>query len=101
MPGCGRRGKPNAGFPSPPHEPLEIAGRDSHIPAAPATTRMEKWKSKNRIPTFPRPVFSLKNQKRKEPSHYLLLSSFRLISELEKTFTRRVRANRFGRITAS
>jgi hypothetical protein len=26
---------------------------DFHIPAAPATTAMEKWKSKSRIPTFP------------------------------------------------
>jgi len=42
--------------------------RDFPIPAAPATTAMEKWKSKIRIPTFPqrflRPI--KKNQKRKE-----------------------------------
>ena len=42
--------------------------RDSHIPAAPATTAMGKWKSKNRIPTFPQrlPCHHQKNQKRKE-----------------------------------
>src|ERR1700685_4344187 len=27
--------------------------RDFHIPAAPATTAMGKWKSRSRIPTFP------------------------------------------------
>ena len=29
--------------------------RDSHIPTAPATRRMEKWKTKTRFPTFPPP----------------------------------------------
>jgi len=42
--------------------------RDSHIPAAPAITPVEKWKSKPRIPTFPQLIISLKNQKRKENS---------------------------------
>ena len=41
--------------------------RDSHIPAAPATTAMGKWKSKNRIPTFPQRLpWHHQNQKRKE-----------------------------------
>jgi hypothetical protein len=41
--------------------------RDSHIPAAPATTAMGKWKSKNRIPTFPQRLpCHHQNQKRKE-----------------------------------
>jgi len=42
--------------------------RDSHIPAAPATTAMGKGKSKSRIPTFPQrlPCPCQINQKRKE-----------------------------------
>src|SRR5438067_4366480 len=47
----GKRGKPRAGFPS----FTTVLGnrcRDSHIPAAPGGA-VEKWKSKNRIPTFP------------------------------------------------
>ena len=42
--------------------------RDFHIPAAPATTAMGKWKSKGRIPTFPQrlPCPYQINQKRKE-----------------------------------
>jgi hypothetical protein len=42
--------------------------RDSHIPAAPATTAMGKGKSKSRIPTFPQrlPWPCQINQKRKE-----------------------------------
>src|SRR5580658_9746221 len=42
--------------------------RDSHIPAAPDATAMEKWKSKRRIPTFPRLIPLSQNQKRKENS---------------------------------
>jgi hypothetical protein len=42
--------------------------RDSHIPAAPATTAMEKWKSKDRIPTFPRLVSLSKIKKTKGDS---------------------------------
>jgi len=40
------------------HEPLgnhAKSRRDSHIPTAPATRLMEKWKTKNRFPTFPQP----------------------------------------------
>src|SRR5271169_3850217 len=40
------------------HEPLGNLAkkrRDSHIPTAPATRRMEKWKTKTRFPTFPPP----------------------------------------------
>jgi hypothetical protein len=66
------------------HEPLEIRWRDFHIPAVPACDRMEKWKSRGRIPTFPRSVYLSQDQKRKETQSRLLTSSFRLISGLEK-----------------
>jgi hypothetical protein len=40
---------------------------DFHIPAAPATTAVGKWKSKSRIPTFPQRFHVHQiNQKRKE-----------------------------------
>jgi hypothetical protein len=43
MAGCGRRGKTKCRYSLAAHEPLEIAEkRDSHIPAAPATTRVER-----------------------------------------------------------
>jgi hypothetical protein len=42
--------------------------RDFHIPAAPAATRVEKWKSKSRIPTFPRSFICLSNPKTKGES---------------------------------
>jgi hypothetical protein len=44
---------------------------------------MEKWKSKGRIPTFPRLVSLSKIKKRKETQSRLLPSFFRLISGLE------------------
>jgi hypothetical protein len=49
MPGCGRRGKPEAGFPRPPTSPWKSPG-DFHIPAAPAATARE---SGNPNPGFP------------------------------------------------
>jgi hypothetical protein len=59
--------------------------RDFHIPAAPATTAMGKWKSKTRIPTFPQRLpLSLSNKsktKGDQPQPETL--SFRLISGLE------------------
>src|SRR5580658_8318024 len=42
--------------------------RDSHIPAAPTTTAVGKWKSKPGIPTFPPLIPLSQNQKRKEIS---------------------------------
>jgi hypothetical protein len=47
-------------FPSS-HRSLEISQnrRDSHIPTAPATRRVEKWKTKSRFPTFPPPCVGL------------------------------------------
>jgi len=54
-------------FPIAAHKPLEIACHDFHIPAAPATTAVGKWKSKSRIPTFPQRFHVHQiNQKRKE-----------------------------------
>jgi hypothetical protein len=53
MPGGGKRGKPKAGFPSFPTALGNRQNRDSHIPTAPVSVAVEKWKSKSRIPTFP------------------------------------------------
>jgi hypothetical protein len=65
------------------HKPLEIADAISTFPQPRLYDRMEKWKSKDRIPTFPRSVYLSQNQKRKEIQPRLLTSSFRLISGLE------------------
>jgi hypothetical protein len=56
---------------------------DSHIPAAPATAAMGKWKSESRIPTFPQRLpLSIKSKtKGDQPQPETL--SFRLISGLE------------------
>jgi hypothetical protein len=56
--GCGKRGKPEAGFPLFPQPLGNLAKdrRDSHISTAPTgSRRMEKWKTKSRFPTFPPP----------------------------------------------
>src|SRR5437763_6743160 len=48
------------------HEPLgNLANsrRDSHIPTAPTTRAMEKWKTKSRFPTFPPPRIPLSQNK--------------------------------------
>ena len=48
--------------------PLEISPerrRDSHISTAPATRRKEKWKTKNRFPTFPPPRMYMEEHKNK------------------------------------
>src|SRR6266571_2988417 len=62
--GCGNRGKPKAGFPLFPQPLGNLAKdrRDSHISTAPATRRMEKWKTKTRFPTFPPPSLSRKTK---------------------------------------
>src|ERR1022692_3459072 len=53
--------------------------RDFHIPAAPATTAMGKWKSKSRIPTFPQrllvPIKQIKNERRSTPAQNLVLQA--------------------------
>jgi len=86
--GCGNAGlwtasKTKSRFSIAAHKPLEIAGAISTFPQPRPFDRMEKWKSKGRIPTFPRSVYLSQNQKRKEIQSRLLTSSFRLISELE------------------
>jgi hypothetical protein len=65
------------------HEPLEIAAAISTFPQPRLCDRMGKWKSNDRIPTFPCSVYLSQNQKRKETQSRLLTSSFRLISALE------------------
>jgi hypothetical protein len=59
MTGGGQRGKPNAGFPL---LPTTLGNRMaiSTFPQLRLTTAMEKWKSRNRIPTFPRLIAFLK-----------------------------------------
>lgn len=49
--------------------------RDSHIPAAPNATAMEKWKSNRGIPTFPRLISLSQNQTKGELNPGLLPSS--------------------------
>src|SRR5574341_582048 len=62
--GCGKRGKPKAGFPLFPRAPWK-SRKGSEIPTAPTTTAVEKWKSKSRISTFPpRLAISQKVKKR-------------------------------------
>jgi hypothetical protein len=75
-------GKPKPGFPPPPTSPWKSLPRFPHS-RSPDYYRMEKWKSKSRIPTFPRSFFLLKIKTRKESQSSLLSSSFRLISGLE------------------
>jgi hypothetical protein len=75
-------GKPKADFPSPPTNPWKSLPRFPHS-RRPGYDRIEKWKSKGRIPTFPRSVWLFQIKKRKELQSRLLPSSFRLISSLE------------------
>ena len=67
MPGCGKSGKPKAGFPLFPRAPWKSrqkAGEISTFPQLRRRRRMEKWKTKSRFSTFPPPRFlSRKNKK--------------------------------------
>jgi len=64
MPGHGRSGKPNAGFPPRP-QPLEIAQkRDSHIPTAP--TRSGKVENEKHVSHFSARCLWVFNNLRKE-----------------------------------
>jgi hypothetical protein len=58
------------------HEPLgnpATSRRDSHIPTAPATRLMEKWKTKNRFTTFPQPqILSHAERKQKAAAGFAL-----------------------------
>jgi hypothetical protein len=66
MTGYGKRGKPEAGFPSFPTALGNRKSGDSHIPTAPMTTAVEKWKSQSRISTFPlRLPLYMKNEERR------------------------------------
>src|SRR5258707_11570748 len=64
-------------------KPLEIAAAIPTFPQLRPAAAMEKWKSKDRIPTFPRRFIPLSKSKRKESQSRLLPLSFRLISGLE------------------
>jgi hypothetical protein len=64
MTGCGKRGKPNPGFPRF-LQPLEIA---LAIPTFPQPLRgAGKWKTKNTFPTFPLAVLLYQNQSERRP----------------------------------
>jgi hypothetical protein len=66
----------------PSHEPLgnhAKSGRDFHIPTAPATRLMGKWKTKNRFPTFPQPpIYSCAEKKQKEAAAGFALRRMKL-----------------------
>ena len=67
MTGHGKRGKPKAGFPS---FPTALGNRAARFPhsRSPDDDRLEKWKSKGRIPTFPRGLwFPYKLRKEASP----------------------------------
>jgi hypothetical protein len=66
--GCGKRGKPKAGFPLFPRAPWQSRQKAGEIPTFPQLRRrgrMGKWKTKSRFPTFPPPRIytDLKNKK--------------------------------------
>jgi hypothetical protein len=65
-----------------PNEPLgnlAKSGRDFHIPTAPATRLMGKWKTKNRFPTFPQPqIYSCAERKQKEAAAAFALCRMKL-----------------------
>jgi hypothetical protein len=73
------------------HKPLGIAAAIPTFPQLRLASAMEKWKSKGRIPTFPRRFIPLSKSKRKESQSRLLPLSFRLISGLENTVLRHMR----------
>ncbi len=87
--GCGNDGlwalrKTKSRFTSAPTSPLEIA--HYAIPTFPQprlATAMEKWKSKDRIPTFPRLITFSQNQNKKGDQSRPVNLVFRLISGLE------------------
>ena len=83
MTGYGKGGKTTTGFPPFP-QPLEIAARFPHS-LNPDDGPVEKWKSNNRIPTFPPPsLLSLLEDSQKGDSSVPELSPpFRLIVGLE------------------
>ena len=74
--------------------------RDSHIPAAPTTTAVEKWKSKSRIPTFPLATSLSNNSKTKGDQPQPEILSFRLISGLENADPANLYFHELSRLTA-
>jgi hypothetical protein len=79
MTGHGRRGKPKAGFPRTP----TALGNRCAIPTFPPPRRaMEKWKTRNRFPTFPLHTiscFHLNSERRPGGGAALLLQAHRSI----------------------
>ena len=91
--GCGKRGKPKAGFPLFPQPLGNLAKdrRDSHISTAPTgSRRMEKWKTKSRFPTFPLVVFALKPNQERKPSGGSLRSRLQAHPSIRICWTRNV-----------
>jgi len=68
------------------HPPVEIAVRDFHIPTAP-TPALQKWESRNRIPTFPTHGSLLKIQYRKETSETGALRLLQAHYSIRKCFS--------------
>src|SRR6266536_2760538 len=64
--GCGKRGKPKAGFPLFPQPLGNLAKpvRDSHIPTAPTTTPWESGKPKAGFPLFHRDLLCSKKERK-------------------------------------
>ena len=80
MPGCGRGGKPKAGFPP---RPRALGNRQRQaihtFPPPRRRGRMEKWKSKSRIPTFPPARFPIFKPKKGGLAADRFAPAFRLI----------------------
>jgi hypothetical protein len=87
--GCGNDGlwtvrKTKVRFSLTAHKPLEIAhSAISTFPQPRLATAMEKWKSKSRIPTFPRLITLSEKLKSKGDQSRPVNLVFRLISGLE------------------
>src|ERR1022692_1259478 len=83
MPGCGRRGKPKPGFPSPPTSPWKSLSRFPHCrsPGHDRHGKVEIQKQDSHFATAP--SLSLSNQKTKGDQPQPKTLSFRLISGLE------------------
>jgi hypothetical protein len=87
--GCGNDGlwtvrKTKSRFSLTAHEPLEIANHAiSTFPQPRLANAMEKWKSKSRIPTFPRRFPLSQKPKTKGDQSRPVTLVFRLISGLE------------------
>src|ERR1017187_7596911 len=94
MPGCGRRGKPKPGFPSPPTSPWKSLSRFPHCrsPGHDRHGKVEIQKQDSHFATAP--SLSLSNQKTKGDQPQPKTLSFRLISGLEYAMIRAVKGTR-------